>query len=105
MKKILVLTIVILFTLPVFGQKKEKSGYKNRYKLPTALSKEIQNWPKEKLTYLSSVYLSLGERFHQLKHERDAKACFLYSIQVYPIGEAAQAAKALLKKYWDIQIP
>lgn len=104
MKNLIVLLLVMLIGLPIYSEKKQtKKDY--AYNLPTALSKELKNWPVEKLEYLSSVYLELGKRFYELKNEKDSKACFYYSIQVYPIGKPAETAKKYLKKNWDIDIP
>lgn len=105
MKKAIITILLFVLMMPILSEGKKRVSHVNKYRLPTALSKEIQNWSKEKLEYLSSVYASLGERFYMLKHMRDAKACLMYAIQVYPIGQSAQKAKLLLKKYWKIMIP
>lgn len=86
------------------GQGKKVSK-EPQFQIPNALAKEIQNWPKEQLEYLAGVYLELGNRFLELDKKQNAQACFLYSIQVYPIGSHAKKAKENLKQHWNIIIP
>jgi len=103
MKKISI--IILLLTLFISNSYAKQVKEKNEYKLPTALQKEIQNWPKERLEYLSNVYLELGKRFYELDRKKDSMACYMYSIQVYPIGEASVKAKDLLKEQHKVIIP
>lgn len=103
MKKLFLL-MLICFIFP-FSINAKVKPYKNKYRLPTALSKEIANYSKEKLEYLASVYVALAERFYQIKYKKDARACFMYAIQIYPVGSSAQKAKESLLKYYKIKIP
>lgn len=104
MKKVIVLIAVFMIGLPLTGQNKAAKEAP-QYQLPKALAKEIQDWPLEKLQYFSMVYLELGKTFYNIKKINDSQACFLYAIQVYPMGEPAMEAKKYLKQYWNIQIP
>lgn len=103
-RKAILVFLCFLLSLPFFTFAK-KVSYKGRFRLPKALLKEIQNYPKEKLEYLASTYVALGERFFKIKYLRDSQACFMYAIQIYPIGSSAKKAKAKLEKYWKIKIP
>lgn len=106
MKKIILVLFIALLALPVFAKdKKAVSSDKSAFSLPSAMTKEIKNWPKDKLEYLSGVYFELGKRFFELNIEKDSKACFYYAIQVYPLGKPAELSKKELKKNWQIDIP
>lgn len=104
MKKILAIIFICLLSATFISAKSEKSKQAN-YQIPDALAQDIKTWPKEKIEYLSSVYLELGKQFYEIKKMKNAKACFMYSIQVLPTAKAAEESKALLKKYWKIIIP
>lgn len=102
MKKLILIICFVFLSSSLIMAKTEK---KANFQIPNALAKEIQTWPKEQLEYLAGVYLELGNRFYELDKKQNSQACFLYAIQVYPIGPSAMKAKELLKKRWDIQIP
>ncbi len=104
MKKIVFLLFIISFMFTFSANAKVKKS-KPGFKLPHSLAKEIMNWPKNKLQYFSAVYFELGKRFYALKRMTDSQACFLYTIQIYPLGKPAAEAKKFLKQYWKISIP
>ncbi|HOJ49354.1 MAG TPA: hypothetical protein PKW55_00905 [Spirochaetota bacterium] len=108
MKKIAIIFLSILFMSVSYATKTSEKKIKKdkiEYRLPSALQKEIQNWSKEKLEYLSNVYLELGKRFYEIERKNDSMACYMYSIQVYPIGTPSTKAKELLKQQHNIIIP
>lgn len=68
-------------------------------------SKSYDEFSPVKRMSISGDWLDTGKAFQQNNKTAKAKACFIYAIEVYPMGKDAAEARSILKSSFGTDIP
>ncbi len=70
----------------------------------TAFAKTYDNLTPDQRKAFASDWLDTGKAYIAKHKSKNAKACFLYVNELYPIGKEAEEARTLLKENFKITI-
>lgn len=82
MKKLMMLSFLVLFI---------SSGLFAKTKL------NVSGFGPQERKIFAENWLETGKAYQALKKNKNAKACYLFTIELYPMGAAAEEARSLLK--------